>query len=72
MLVDAFPRGSNQLRGSHDLGFVGDAHTMHAVVTAAKRGFETAITIRTHADVAVVALDRAGRVLARSRTVRLR
>jgi hypothetical protein len=48
-----------------------NAHTMHAVVTTAKRGFETAITIRTHADVAVVALDRPGRVLARSRTVRL-
>jgi hypothetical protein len=49
-----------------------NAHTMHAVVTTAKRGFETAITIPTHADVAVVALDRAGRVLSRSRTVRLR
>ena len=49
-----------------------NAHRMHAVVTAAKRGFETAITIRTHADVAVVALDRFGRVLSRSRTVRLR
>jgi hypothetical protein len=45
---------------------------MHAVVTTAKRGFETAITIRTRADVAVVALDRGGRVLSRSRTVRLR
>jgi hypothetical protein len=48
------------------------AHTMHAVTAAAKRGFETAITIRSHADVAVVALDRSGRVLSRSRTVRLR
>ena len=49
-----------------------NAHKMHAVFTTTKRGFETAITIRTHADVAVVALDRAGRVLSRSRTVRLR
>lgn len=46
--------------------------TMHAVAGAAKRGFETSITIRRHADVAVVALDSSGRVLSRSRTVRLR
>jgi hypothetical protein len=47
------------------------AHTMHRVAFATRRGFETSITIRRHADVAVVALDRSGRVLARSRTVRL-
>jgi hypothetical protein len=47
------------------------AHSMHAVAVTAKRGFETAITIRSHRDVAVVALDRSGRVLSRSRTVRL-
>lgn len=48
------------------------AHKMHVVAVTAKRGFETAITIRPHADLAVVALDRSGRVLSRSRTVRLR
>ena len=49
------------------------AHTMHPVAGAPKRGFETPITIHHHhADVAVVALDSSGRVLARSRTVRLR
>jgi hypothetical protein len=47
-------------------------HAMHAVAVKARRGFETAITIRSHADVAVVAVDRSGRVLSRSRTVRLR
>ncbi|MGZ4214288.1 MAG: arylsulfotransferase family protein [Solirubrobacteraceae bacterium] len=47
------------------------ANTMRAVAAAARRGFETPITIRTHADVAVVALDSSGRVLSRSRTVRL-
>jgi hypothetical protein len=47
-------------------------HAMRAVAVTAKRGFETAITIRSHADVAVVAVDRSGRVLSRSRTVRLR
>jgi hypothetical protein len=48
------------------------AHRLRAVAVTAKRGFETAITIRSHADVAVVAVDRSGRVLSRSRTVRLR
>ena len=48
------------------------AHSMHAVAVMAKRGFETAITIRSHNDVGVVALDRSGRVLSRSRTVPLR
>jgi hypothetical protein len=48
------------------------SHTMHAVAGAARRGFETSITIRRHADVAVVALGSSGRVLSRSRTVRLR
>jgi Arylsulfotransferase (ASST) len=47
------------------------AHTMRAVAVSAKRGFETPITIRAHSDVAIVALDGSGRVLARSRTVRL-
>jgi hypothetical protein len=47
------------------------AHTMHRVAGVARRGFETSITIHRHADVAVVALDRSGHVLARSRTVRL-
>jgi hypothetical protein len=48
------------------------AHTMHAVTVVAKRGFETAITVRSHAELAVVALDRSGRVLSSSPPVRLR
>jgi hypothetical protein len=42
------------------------ASKMPAVATAAKRGFETAITARAWPFVAVEALDAKGRLLARS------
>jgi hypothetical protein len=47
------------------------ASSLHAVVTTARKGFETQITIPEQASVAVQALDRAGRVLGTSATVQV-